>query len=318
MQQLNGYLVNGPHWAVPARARPQIGQKELHKGSQPTDGARLKREGGGFDTYSNLVMDKWDRDRFAILRPSLTKWLKPFVGSDELISNNWRYCLWLKDAPLADYDCSEVIERLKRIKQGRLASPTESVRQWAEFPTLFTQDRQPGEGYLAIPEVSSENREYIPMAFLGADVIASNKLMIMPGATLEDFALLTSRMHMSWMRAVAGRLESRYSYSPAVYFSFPMPSVDLNHLEPYAQAVLDARNTNSGATLETLYDPDLMPPNLKEAHLALDRRVDRLYRNDGFGSDRERVEHLFALHETKEVPLLPPKTPAQRVRSRLN
>lgn len=305
VRRLNGYLVNGPHWAVPSRSSPRDGQRDLFKGSQPTDGARLRKAEGGYETYSNLIMDQRDRDRLAQLRPKLQPWLRPFVGSDELISGEWRYCLWLKDAPPEHYDCPEVIERLKRVRAGRLKSPTPSVRSFADYPTLFTQDRQPKTSYLAIPEVSSETRDYIPMAFLGADVIASNKLMIMPGATLEDFALLTSRMHMSWMRVVTGRMKSDYSYSPAVWFSFPMPALDTDRLRPLAEAVLNARAAHPQSTLETLYDPDLMPPNLRNAHRDLDHGVDRLYRRVPFASDRERVEHLFALHHAAETPLFP-------------
>jgi hypothetical protein len=318
VRRLNGYLVNGTHWAVPSRGRPQDGQKDLFKGSQPTDGARLKKPDGGYETTSNLILDAHDRTRLATLRPSLDRWLRPFVGSDELISGQWRYCLWLRDAPPADYDCPEVRERLKRVRFGRQKSPTASVRDWADFPTLFTQDRQPSTAYLAIPEVSSESRDYIPMAFLPANVIASNKLMIMPGATLEDFAILTSRMHMAWMRVVSGRMKSDYSYSPAIYFSFPMPRLDTDALEPFAQAVLDARNAHAEATLEVLYDPDMMPPNLREAHRELDRAVDRLYRKEHFASDRERVEHLFSLHQAAAAPLLPPAKQRRHVARTIN
>jgi len=305
VRRLNGYLVNGPHWAVPARSSPQEGQRSLYKGSQPTDGARLKKPGGGYQSFSNLILDAHDRDRMAKLRPSLARWLRPYVGSDELISGVWRYCLWLKDAPPQDYDCPEVKERLQRVRSGRLQSPTDAVRDWANYPTLFTQDRQPTVRYLGIPEVSSETRDYIPMAFLGPEVIASNKLMIMPGATLEDFAVLTSRMHMAWMRVVSGRMKSDYSYSPSVYFSFPMPRGDTEVLAPLAQAVLEARAAHPAASLETLYDPDLMPRNLRDAHRDLDRQVDRLYRSQPFASDRERVEHLFSLQQTAQTPLLP-------------
>ena len=198
-----------------------------------------------------------------------------------------------------------MIERSRRIKIGRLQSPTASVQGYANYPTLFSQDRQPFIGYIAIPEVSSETRDYIPIALLGPEVIASNKLMIMPGGTINDLAMLTSRMHMAWMRTVAGRLESRYSYSPSVWFTFPLPPPrPAAKLDPLAQAVLNARAAHPNATLADLYDPDLMPPNLRAAHTPLDRAVDRLYRPSGFASDRERVEHLFGLYETMVAPLL--------------
>jgi hypothetical protein len=303
--RLNGYLVNGPQWSVPARGKPQAGQKEIHKGSQPTDGARLKLPEGGHETFSNLILDAQDRAHLVQMHPSLDPWIRPYVGGDELISGQWRYCLWLKDASPKDYDFPNIRERLRRVRDGRLKSPTESVRDFANYPTLFTQDRQPSTGYIAIPEVSSETRDYIPIALLPADVIASNKLMIMPNGNLQDFALLTSRMHMAWMRTVAGRLESRYSYSPAVWFTFPMPAAaNLSKLEPLAQAILDARASHPDLSLAQLYDGLTPPPNLREAHTKLDRAVDRLYRPAGFASDRERVEHLFALYESMQTPLL--------------
>lgn len=305
VSRLNGYLVDGPQWSVPARSRPAVGQKDIFKGSQPTDGARIKRPEGGYETHSNLILDGVDRNRLAAMYPSVERFIRPYVGGDELISGEWRWCLWLKDASPKDYDFPDIRARLKRVREGRLLSPTESVRAFADYPTLFTQDRQPNQDYIAIPEVSSETREYIPIAMLSKEVVASNKLMIMPGGAFSDFALLTSRMHMAWMRTVAGRLKSDYSYSPSVWFTFPLPpSADLAKLEPLAQAVLDARAAHPGATLADLYDPDLMPPNLRAAHAALDRAVDRLYRPGGFASDRERVEHLFTLYERMVAPLL--------------
>ncbi|WP_405054047.1 type IIL restriction-modification enzyme MmeI, partial [Tabrizicola sp.] len=289
----------------------QDGQKRIIQGSKPADGARLKRQGGGYESFSNLIMDASDRNKLVQMHPTLNPVIRPYVGGDELISGEWRFCLWLKDASPKDYDFPEIRDRLRRVKSGRLQSPTLSVQQYADYPTLFTQDRQPQVPYIAIPEVSSETRDYIPIALLGPEVIASNKLMIMPGGTIADFAILTSRMHMAWMRTVAGRLKSDYSYSPSVYNTFPLPPAkDLSKLDLLAQAVLDARAAHPGATLATLYDPDLMPPNLRAAHTALDRAVDRFYRPAGFASDRERVEHLFALYEAMVAPLL--AAPKQR------
>ena len=189
---------------------------------------------------------------------------------------------------------------------GRLQSPTESVKAFARYPTLFTQDRQPDVAYLGIPEVSSENREYIPMAMLPPTVIASNKLQIIPGAPLYYFGILTSAMHMAWMRVVAGRLESRYSYAPAVYNSFPWPEMTDNQrmaIERAAQGVLDARESFADKSLEDLYDTDSMPPALRRAHDTLDKAVDRLYRRSGFRFERERVELLFQLFEKDAAPL---------------
>lgn len=225
VRRINGYLIEGPPVSIPARTSPPPGRPEMFKGSQPTDGARLRGEHGGYVTVSNLILDADERSRFVERAPNAAKWLKPFVGGDELISGNWRWCLWLKDAPPNELRAEpELVARLRRVKEGRLQSPTASVRQWADYPALFTQDRQPSSDYIAIPEVSSERREYIPIAYLPPEVIASNKLQIIPADSLSLFGFLTSRMHMAWLRTVAGRLKSDFSYSPTVYNTFPWPT----------------------------------------------------------------------------------------------
>ncbi|MDE0512242.1 MAG: class I SAM-dependent DNA methyltransferase [Gammaproteobacteria bacterium] len=294
--RINGYLIDGPQYTVPARSSPPQGRIKMHKGSQPTDGARLKLPEGGYRKFSNLILDADDRDKLLAAAPACEKWLRPYVGSDELISGNWRWCLWLKDADPSELRASKpIVERLERVRAGRLQSPTASVREYADYPTLFTQDRQPDKEYLAIPEVSSEIREYIPIAILQPSVIASNKLQIIPGAPIEYFGILISAMHMAWIRTVAGRLKSDFSYSPAVYNSFPWPDTDKGLLADLSTAILDARQEHPGASLADLYDPVLMPPKLRKTHQTLDRAVDRLYRKSGFKSERERIEHLFTL-----------------------
>ena len=167
-------------------------------------------------------------------------------------------------------------------------------------------DERLSKPFLVLPNTSSERRGYVPIGWLTPEVIANQKLRILPNATLTDFALLTSAMHMAWMRAVTGRMKSDYMYSVGVvYNTFPMPpeKPDLSKLEPLAGAVLDARAAHPDATLADLYDPDLMPPDLRKAHQALDRAVDKLYRRTGFASERERVEHLFMLYEKMSAPL---------------
>lgn len=316
--RINGYLIDAPQYAVPARTQPPAGRLKLHKGSQPTDGARLKRPGRGYVTTSNLILEDADKNALIAIEPQAEAWLKPYVGGDELISGQWRWCLWLKDAdPSALRKSKQISERLERVRAGRLKSPTESVKNYAKFPTLFTQDRQPDTDYLAIPEVSSETREYIPIAQLPPTVIASNKLQIIPGAPLHYFGILTSAMHMAWMRTVGGRLKSDYSYSPSIYNSFPWPEMSpaqREEIERLAQAIIDARAAFPNATLDDLYDLDGMPPALRRAHSALDRAVDRLYRRSGFQFERERVEHLFGLYERSAAPLTPQT--ARRARSR--
>lgn len=307
VKRINGYLIDGPFLTLPARTDPPLGMPRMLKGSQPTDGARIKTADGKYVTTSNLILDQDERDRALERDPSIAKWLRPYVGGDEMVSGKWRYCLWLKDADPSEMRASvEIRERLDRVKKGRLQSPTESVRRWSSYPSQFTQDRQPDRNYIALPEVSSENREYVPIDFLEPEVIASNKLQIIPGGTLFHFGLLTSWMHMAWMRTVTGRLKSDYSYSPTVYNTFPWPDATLAQqakIEALAQTVLDVRAEHVTSSLADLYDPDTMPPNLRKAHAALDVAVDRLYRSAPFASDRDRVEHLFGLYEALINPL---------------
>lgn len=306
-KHINGYLIDGPFVMLPARTKAPHGLPNLHKGSQPTDGARLKQPDGSYITTSNLILDNEERSHTLDRAPEIEKWLRPFVGGDELISGEWRWCLWLKDVePDQLRRSAEIKERLERVRIGRLKSPTISVQQYASSPTLFTQDRQPSVAYVAVPEVSSQNRFYIPIDFLPPSVIASNKLQIIPGGEKWHFGILTSWMHMAWMRTVAGRLKSDYSYSPTVYNTFPWPDATLAQrakIEALAQAVLNARASHPTASLADLYDPDTMPGDLRRAHNALDLAVDRLYRPAPFASDRDRVEHLFGRYEALVNPL---------------
>jgi hypothetical protein len=304
---INGYLIDAPFLSLPARTSAPAGLPRMLKGSQPTDGARTRTPDGGYVTTSNLILDAEERS-WALERDStIAKWLRPYVGGDELISGDWRWCLWLKSAdPNGMRNSIEIRERLERVRLGRLQSPTESVRKFARIPHLFTQDRQPSIEYIAVPEVSSENREYIPIGFLRPDIIASNKLQIVPGGTRFHFGLLMSWMHMAWMRTVSGRLKSDYSYSPTVYNTFPWPDAtpaQRAKIETLAQAVLDARAAHPTSSLADLYDPDTMPGNLRKAHAALDTAVDKLYRAAPFASDRDRVEHLFGRYEALVNPL---------------
>jgi hypothetical protein len=202
-----------------------------------------------------------------------------------------------------------VLERVKQVTEARLKSPTKSVRELATQPTLFTQDRQPTGAYLAIPEVSSENRRFIPISFLTSETIASNKLQIIAGGTLLHFGILSSTMHNAWMRTVCGRMKSDYSYSPAIYNNYPWPGfagepLSDKHrqaIEQAAQCVLDARTQFASSSLADLYDPLTMPQALFKAHQKLDAAVDVAYQPSGgkksYASDAERVAFLFDLYQ---------------------
>ena len=290
-----GSLAN-PHLVVREEGRPVNGLVQLLTGSQPIDGG-------------HCIFDAQERLAFLDAEPEAASLLRPFVGAREYLQGGQRWILALHDAsPAVLARLPHVRERIAAVRAYRRTSKRTSTLKLAETPTLWQVNVRPTAPFLALPEVSSERREYVPVGWLEPPAIPSNKLRLLPNATLADFALLTSAMHMAWMRAVTGRLESRYMYSVGVvYNTFPLPAgfenADTSALEPLAQAVLDARAAHPDATLAELYDPDLMPPNLRRAHQGLDRAVDRLYRRKRFTSERERVEYLFALYERMQAPL---------------
>lgn len=201
-----------------------------------------------------------------------------------------------------------VSERISKVREFRLKSTKQKTREFADFPTRFEVTTIPDKSYLVIPEVSSERRDYVPTGWISPPTIPSNLVHTMPDANLYHFGILTSRMHMAWLRHIGGRLKSDYRYSIGiVYNTFPWSQADekaKDKIRALAQAVLDARAAHPGATLADLYDADLMPADLRRAHRELDAAVDKLYRREAFSSDRARVEHLFALYEKLAAPLL--------------
>ena len=283
-----------PHQTVREESRQINGMRRLKTGVQMID--------NGILTFS-----KEEKEAFLAAEPSASRFFRRYIGGDEFINGFHRWILYLREAsPTNLKQLPMVAGKVAEVRAYRAASPRESTQRMANYPTLVGVDERLDTDYLVIPNTSSERREYVPIGWLTPDVIANQKLRILPESTLVDFALLTSAMHMAWMRAVTGRMKSDYMYSVGVvYNTFPTPpeGTDLAKLEPLAQAVLDARAAHPGATLADLYDPDLMPPNLRKTHHALDRAVDRLYRRSGFASERERVEYLFGLYEKMTAPL---------------
>ena len=304
---INPYLVDAPDILLEKRGKPICNIIGMVKGSQPTD--------GGY-----LLMNSEEKQQLLASEPKSVVWIRPFVGADEFINGTERYCLWLKDCPPNELrSMPEVVQRVEGVKKTRLASKKAATREWSSRPTLFTEDRQPQTNYLIVPSVSSERRNYIPIGFMSPEVIASNLCLTIPKATLYHFGILTSAMHMAWVRYVAGRLESRYRYSnQIVYNNFPWPQ-DVSEkqkavVEQSAQDMLDARKQFPNASLADLYDPVAMPPALRAAHAALDRAVDAAYGKKSFNSDAERVAFLFDLYQ-KYTTLLPAAEKPKRART---
>ena len=295
---ISPYLVEGPDRVITNRLTPICSVPQMRWGSQPRDGG-------------HFVINREQLEEFRLREPGALKWTRRYVGGSEFINGTERWCLWLVGiSPKELNQLPMVKERVAGVQRSRAASKAGSTKRMASTPTLFAQIAQPNVDYLAIPEVSSEKRTYIPMAFLHKDIICSNKIQFIPDASMFHFGVLTSAMHMAWMRRVAGRLESRYSYSNSlVYNNFPWPvqatEAQRARVEAQAQAVLDARARYPDSTLGEFYDPLLMPADLLRAHQQLDRAVERCYRREPFASDQARVEFLFAAYEQLAAPLLP-------------
>lgn len=288
---INPYLIDAETGAIPSRSKPLQDRPKMTKGSQPTD--------GGF-----LVLSDIERDELLAKSAVLGDYIKPFLGSRELINDIERYCLWFADASVKDkkkfLQIPEIKTRLAGVKESRLASPTKSVQEYADLPYLFTQNRQPENNFLAVPEVSSQRRRYVPISYLDDSYVPSNKIYTVPDTTLFDFGVLISEMHMDWMRVVAGRLKNDYSYSPNVYHLFPFPDASdkqKKKVELCAQTVLDERTKEEGASLADLYDPDTMPQGLLKAHKALDKAVEQCYRRAKFKDDMDRLSFLFQRYQ---------------------
>ena len=286
------YLIDAPTVFIEGRAKPICDAiPRMTKGNQPSDG-------------SNLILSESEREVILQDTPALAPYVRRYVGSRDFInSDEIRYCLWLKDASPAVYHKNrEVMRRLAAVRDFRLASSAAPTRKMAEQPWRFFSTPQTDETFLAIPEVSSERRRYIPIGFMDSSIIASNKLLIVPGASLYHFGILTSSIHMAWTRMVTGRLKSDYQYSGAiVYNNFPWPdfcdSVSLcEKISSTAQAILDARAAHADCSLAALYDPLTMPPDLRAAHEANDRAVLAAYGLKPDTPESEIVAHLFKLY----------------------
>ncbi|CAM5555357.1 class I SAM-dependent DNA methyltransferase [Eoetvoesiella caeni] len=306
VENISPYLVSGSNLAVAPITRPMCSVSSMVRGSQPTDGG-------------NLYLTNHERDLFIEKYPQHSHWIRKILGASEFINGGERWCFWLADTSLEEaMSVPEVAERCERVRALRIKAGHAAALKGAERPHTFLQVAQPKEGhYILVPSVSSERRSYVPIGFQSSDVISSNLNMMIPNATLYEFGILTSEMHNDWMRTVAGRLKSDYRYSATlVYNTFPWPDASTakrKHIESLAEEVLLIREDYPDKSLADLYDPDKMPAPLREAHKALDRTVEALYRDRPFRDASERLEHLFARYE-KLIAEEKAKAPAKKTK----
>jgi hypothetical protein len=297
VKNINPYLIDFEDYVISSRSKSICDVPEIVFGNMPNDGG-------------NLLLNEEERLKLLAKEPNAENFIRKFLGAEEYINGKLRSCLWLKDAlPSELRSMPLVLERIENVRKHRSASSRETTRKLADYPTLFGEIRQPNQSYVLVPSVSSEKRKFVPMGFMPKEVIASNLCLIIPNATLYLFGVLTSTMHMAWMRQVCGRLKSDYRYSnKLVYNNFPFPvnvsAKQTAKVEQAAQQVLDVRNNFPTQTLADLYDPNGMPKTLLDAHRKLDEAVEACYGNRKFKNDLERLAYLFELHRNYTEPLI--------------
>ncbi|MGH6663195.1 MAG: type IIL restriction-modification enzyme MmeI, partial [Rhodospirillales bacterium] len=305
---INAYLLDAPDVLVMPRSTPLADVPPMVFGSMPNDGG-------------NLLLTDEDREALIAECPEAADWIRRCVGSDEYINNIPRYCLWLKDIPPETLrEMRPVIRRVDAVREYRLGSKRAATRKLAAIPSLFAEIRQPNADFLLVPKVSSEDRPFIPIGFMSPETIATDLCLLVPNADLHLFGIISSSMHMAWVRNIGGRLESRFRYSATLTyntFPFPTPSAaQRNRIADKAQTVLDVREHHQPASMATLYNPETMPPDLVAAHRALDRVVDRAYRRQPFAGEPERMRLLLAEYQRLAAPLDAQPQPRRQRRRR--
>lgn len=293
---ISPYLTPGPNIYVVKRRKPFIEIPEVRCGNKPSDGG-------------HLILTDEEKEQLVKAEPGAKKYMRRYTGSEEFINGNMRWCLWLENIKPNDLRTMPlVMERVKLVKAFREKSTAEPTRRAAKTPMLFFYISQPTIDYILIPEVSSIRRKYIPIGLMSKHIISANTNFLVPSDSLYLFGILTSAMHVSWVKQVGGRLKSDYRYSGSmVYNTFPWPEKTTpkqrKAVEEAAKGILDARDEYPNATLADLYNPLTMPQKLVKAHDILDRAVDLCYRSQPFTSERQRIETLFWLYGKLTEPL---------------
>jgi hypothetical protein len=289
VKNINPYLTEGDDLTIVSRRKPICDVPTIRFGSMPNDGG-------------NLLLSDLERNHMIKEEPLSDKYIKPLISAKEYLNGQKRWCLWLKEInPTELRGLHLVMNRVQKVKEHRLNSTRKTTKELAKYPTLFGEDRQPNSNYVLIPLTSSENRQYIPMSFFSKDHIPNNTCGVVPDANVYHFGILMSKMHMTWVNHVCGRLESRYRYSnQIVYNNFPWPlnptQIDISNIKNKAQEVLDVRKKFPDSSLADLYDPISMPPKLAKTHQELDRVVDKAYGRK-FDNNSKRMKFLFELYE---------------------
>ena len=285
---INGYLIDSDNIFIELRGKAKPGMPKLVQGNKPWDGG-------------NLILTVEEKNKLISSYPETEHLIREYIGSFEFINGRKRYCLWLKDvSPKAYRHIPFIMNRLAGCAEVRRQTKTIAVQAQAETPMLFSQIRQPDTDYILVPETSSSARKYIPIGFMSKYVIASNSTLVASDAGLDLFAVMTSSVHMYWMKVICGRLKSDYRYSPSVYNNFPWPTstaAQKEKIKQTAQEILDARNLYPDCSLADLYDENTMPVELRRAHQANDKAVMEAYGFNPSMSESQIVAELFKMYQ---------------------
>lgn len=289
VKNISPYLFEGKDFALNSRSKPISNVPEIKRGNSPYDGG-------------NFLLTETQKEDFLIKDSKAEKFIKKFLGAREFLNGENKYCIWLLNTAPEEIKAHPIIlDRVKKVREFRLNSPGKETQGYASTPTLFRDKNNP-ETFIVIPRVSSENRPYIPMGFFDKTSIAGDTCMSIFNGTIYHFGVLTSQMHMAWVKTVCGRLKSDFRYSKdIVYNNYPWPEnpseKQITSIEAAAQKVLAARLLFPDSSLADLYNPLTMPPALTKAHQELDKAVDLAYRPQPFVSEAKRMEFLFELYE---------------------
>jgi hypothetical protein len=293
VKNINPYLLKGNDTVVLKRRKPICNVSEISFGSMPNDGGHLLLD----DEVKNEIVKQY---------PIIKKWIKPLVSAHEFLNGKKRWCLWLADTdPKERKECSEVFKRIQAVKKHREISSRAATKKLASQSWLFGEIRQPKKNYILIPRHSSENRKYIPFAFLSNKNIVSDSCLAIDNASLYHFGILTSAMHNVWVKYVCGRIKSDFRYSnEIVYNNFPFPNSVTEKNKKAVEKAVEAmflirdKYIAKGSTLADIYEASNMPIDLSKAHQLIDKEVDNCYGNKILKTDIQRMEFLFELYDT--------------------
>jgi len=290
VNNISPYLIEGGDMAITNRTDPICDVPKCGYGSKPVDGG-------------HLILDDTEKQKFISAFPSATPCIRPLLSAEEYLQGRQRWCIWLKDLPPSHYrPISGIIDRIKLVRDYRLKSTKAQTREKATEAMLFAEIRQPSTDFVVIPQHSSENRRYIPFGFFSPEYILHNSCSAISNASLYHLGIISSVMHMVWVKYTCGRIKSDYRYSTRlVYNNYPWPEnitdKQKNEVEKFTQAVLDTRAKFPDSTLSELYDPLTMPVELTRAHDKLDKVVDKCYRPQPFPNELNRMQFLFSLYK---------------------